>query len=345
MAEEAKKTKEECYLGCIPKTEVPKFIDNLKAALSTHTKNGDEKEFTFEVRGTKSDPKGISLEMYSVNKTNFSKFVDKNQPYMKDALSVLTFSIGIKQKENAKILIDLWEKFKPLVMELPQIKKHPNKYQFHIRNTDTRVFLDVINTEGKFLQPLLDLNMDITEFHKFNCSFKSEFRPDQFFTMPIEEFALKSLQLVLSCKGESKNLKYLVGSLAEALKKVHLSKSKYQKKLDQVLGYLNFINAFVASRLKFEFNAKELCETGLEVSKASSGQDVNQAFSGMRGMVEAGGAQVKPMLEKQGLLEAAKSVNVDEITICTSIPKYENGGAIVISLPGFSSAFCSKFLA
>lgn len=347
MADKPKKekVKEDCYLGCIPKTEVPKFIDNLKDALGKSSKTGDEKEFTFEVRGTKDEPKGVSLEMYSVNKTNFDKFLDKKQPYMAKALSVLSFSVGIKNKDNVKVLTDLWEKFKPLVMEHPRVKKHPNKFEFHIRSTDTRVFLDVVNVEGKFLQPLLDLNLDITEFHKFNFSLKSEFRPDEFFTAPVEELALKGLQLVLSCKGESKNSKYLVSALADALKKVKLSNNKYQKKLDKTLSFLNFINAFVASRLKFEFNAKELCQTGLEVSKDKSGQDVNQVFAGFRGMVEAGGAQVKPMLEQHGLLEAAKLVNIDEITICTSIPKYENGGAIVVSLPGFSNAFCNKFLA
>lgn len=343
----AKKTeKTDCYFGCVPKEEVPKFIDNLKVALQSGTKTNDKKEGSLEVRGTKSDPKGVAFEVFSVNKSNYAKYCDNSKDYMKDALSVLTVSFGIKSKDAVKSVEALVEKFKPMILMQEPFKKHPDKYKFNLRSTDTRVYLDIVNTEGKILGPLLDLNMNMSEFHNFNCSLKSEFRPDEFFTLPVEQFALKSLQLVLSCKGESKNLKYLIGAVTAALKQVKLTKKANQQKLEKVLSYLTFINAFVSSKLKFEFNAEEVCKTGLEVSKAhAGGQDLNTAFGGMRTFVEGLGAQVKPQLEAQGLLEFCKSIDVDQVTVCGAVPKYENGAAVVISLPGFSKAFQDKFLA
>ena len=49
-----------------------------------------------------------------------------------------------------------------------------------------------MSAKGEFLQPLLDLGLDISEFHNFKASFKSEFIPEHFFTLHSEELAFKS---------------------------------------------------------------------------------------------------------------------------------------------------------
>ena len=118
----------------------------------------------------------------------------------------------------------------------------------------------------------------------------------------------------------------------------------FQKKLEDHVDKLNTLNAFLSFCFEFQFDAKELCGAGLAASKVK-GFDVN-AFLGLartfvEGMVEN---KVKPILTQYGLVDAAKATDIDEVSISLTFPKYENGIAHVVKLPGFSKAFCEKFL-
>ena len=54
-------------------------------------------------------------------------------------------------------------------------------------------------------------------------------------------------------------------------------------------------------------------------------------------MVKMMGPQfVKPHLEALGGVEPLKSTNIDSISISVGVPKYQNGFAIVIKIPGLS---------
>ena len=57
---------------------------------------------------------------------------------------------------------------KPMVMELPFVKKRPGKFDLLFRNKGTKVAVDFVSLEGKIIQPLLDLGIDLAEFHKLN---------------------------------------------------------------------------------------------------------------------------------------------------------------------------------
>ena len=54
--------------------------------------------------------------------------------------------------------------------------------------------------------------------------------------------------------------------------------------------------------------------------------------------------KVVPKLKELALVDTAKASDIDEIAVSVTIPKYENGLAHVIKLPGFSKAFSDKFL-
>ena len=55
-------------------------------------------------------------------------------------------------------------------------------------------------------------------------------------------------------------------------------------------------------------------------------------------MVKQMGPQmVKPALEGFGLVEPVKSTDFDEISLCLAVPKYQNGVAHVVKLPGLSN--------
>ena len=339
--------KPKVYFGCLPKEQVLAFLGNFKKALAEEAKTDDKKSFEFELRGTKEEPKGVSFETYSITKDKYAEFVDASQAYMAKALSVFSISVNAKDDASLKTLQTLFEKMKPAFENLGFVKKHPGKYEIHFRNAGKKVTVDFVSVTGEFLQPLLDLGLDISNYHKFNACFKSEFCPDEFFKLPIEELSLKALQLVLSIKGESQGVRQILTALIKALKEVKLSNEKFQKKLDQHVSHLSGLNAFLSFVFNFEFDAKELCGAGLTASKdALKGIDINKKFQDFRAQIEGMGANmIKPVLEQFGLVESAKATDVDEISISFVFPKYQNGLAHVVKLPGFSKAFCEKFLA
>ena len=333
------------YLGFLPKEEIGKCVENFKKALAEGQKSGDKKGFELEIKGTNEEPKGVSFETYSICKDTYKNFVDESKDYMAKALTVFTVSINAKDEAGVKVLEELFSKFvEPFVKELPFFKKHPENYEVKFRTEGKKVSVDLIKVKGEFLQPLLDLGLDISEFHNFKASFKSEFVPEQFFTLPSEELALKVVQLILSIKGESTNARYILTALIKALKEVKLANAKFQTKLDKHVEKLSALNAFVSFCLNFEFDSKELMGAGLAASKMK-GFDINgmleMARSFVTGTIES---KVLPKLKELGLIETAKASDIDEVEISFVIPKYSNGIAHVIKLPGFSKAFSDKFI-
>ena len=83
---------------------------------------------------------------------------------------------------------------------------------------------------------------------------------------------------------------------------------------------------------------------GLAASKMK-GFDINgmleMARSFVTGTIES---KVLPKLKELGLIETAKASDIDEVVFSFVVPKYANGIAHVIKLPGFSKAFSDKFL-
>jgi len=333
------------YLGFLPKEEIGKCVENFKKALAEGQKSGDKKGFELEIKGTNEEPKGVSFETYSICKDTYKNFVDESKDYMAKALTVFTVSINAKDEAGVKVLEELFTKFvEPFVKELPFFKKHPENYEVKFRTEGKKVSVDLIKVKGEFLQPLLDLGLDISEFHNFKASFKSEFVPEQFFTLPSEELALKVVQLILSIKGESTNARYILTALIKALKEVKLANAKFQTKLDKHVEKLSALNAFVSFCLNFEFDSKELMGAGLAACKMK-GFDINAMLEMARtfvtGTIES---KVLPKLKELGLIETAKASDIDEVVFSFVIPKYANGIAHVIKLPGFSKAFSDKFL-
>jgi hypothetical protein len=338
--------KPKVYFGCLPKEQVFIFIENLKKALAEEAKSDDKKSFEVEIRGTKEEPKGVSFETFSVTKDNYATFVDASKDYMGKALSVFSVSVNAKDEASVKVLEDLFAKMKPMFEQLDFVKKHPGKYEIHLRTAGKKVTVDFVSVTGEFLQPLLDLGLNISDYHNFKASFKSEFLPDEFFNKPVEELTLKALQLLLTIKGNSTGVRQILSAVIKALKGVKLNNEKFQKKLDKHVEHLNALNAFLSFSLNFEFDAKELCGAGLEASKiALKGADINKMFGDFKTKIEGLFANmVKPILEQYQLVESAKATDVDEISISAVCPKYQNGIAHVVKLPGFSKAFSEKFL-
>ena len=338
-------TPEKVYFGCLPKAEVVKCIENFKKALAEGTKEEDKKKFEIEIKGTTEEPKGISFETYSIRKDNYNNFVDASKDYMKDALAVCTVSINAKDEAGVKVLEDIFKKVgEPIIRELKFFKKHPENFQIHFRTSGNKVSVDLLSVKGEFLQPLLDLGLSASDFHSFKASFKSQFRPDEFFTASIEDLALKALQLLLSVKSDSTNLRYILTAAIKALKEVKLANAKFQSKLEKHVEKLSALNAFVSFAFNFEFDSKELCRLIFAAFKVT-GFDINGLLEYARMYITATiESKVVPILKYLALFDAAKAADIDEVAISLVIPRYENGFVHVIKLPGFSKAFSDKFL-
>lgn len=342
--------KKDFYLGVIPKEAIGPFFDDVKKNLAETPKEGEKKNFLFEITGSKDEPKGISSETYSITKDNYPNFFDDSKDYMKNIASVCTISIAANDEASVSVLEGLFNQFKPIIEDIPQIKKkiEEGKMAYFYRAAGTKIFIDVITKEGKIINPLLDMNIDFKEYQTFKSSFKTEFVPSDFFNCTLEQIAEKVLKLCFSIQGETTNGKYIALSILKALEKVKLPNEKFQKKLKKAVTFLYFVVAFVQTKFLFEFDPKEVSQTIITnaLKEIMDSEDVNTQFEGMKMMAEQLGSQmIKPTLENMQLLDAAKAANVDEISIAWATPKYQGGVAHVVKLPGVTKMIKEKFLA
>ena len=164
--------KEKCYFGCVPKDQLEPFLQTLAKGIKEGKKSGDKKDFELEIRGSKEDPKGISIENFTFDKTRFGEFFDSNQEYMKKALVVCTVNLEVKEDKDVEALKKVFDGVKPIFDNIPKIKEKPGKYELQFRSSGKKVAVDLISTEGKLVQPLLDLGVDLSEYHKFSFALK-----------------------------------------------------------------------------------------------------------------------------------------------------------------------------
>ena len=340
--EEKKVDKKDLYFGFLPKTEVPKFIENFKKGLGEGKKEGEKKLVEVKINGTNDDPKGIAFELGSFGEKDYNLMIDDSQPYMKDALLVFTLSIGVGDPSVVPAIQQTFEGFKPMILEMPIFKKHPEKYQFHFRNKDNRVYLDIVTSEGKFLKPILDLNLNPRDYHNFEIAAKTEFTPEDAFKLTPTDMIMKALSFLFLIRGESKDVKFIIQAAIKALKEVKLDIQKYQDKLNQYVGFLDFLNSFVEMKFNFQFNAKE--SSGIVSNELSEGNDVNKQIEEFKTMAKTQGKEmVVPMLESMQMLDLVKGINIDEIFVSVSLPKYKSGVRQLIKLPEITKVIHELF--
>ena len=335
-------TKPKLYFGVVPKEELPGFLERLKKALADGQKSGDKKDLEIEIRGSKEDPKGFSIENFTLDKTKFADYFDPNADHTKKALVLATLNLEVKEAKDVDAVKASFDIIKQMVMELPPVKAKPGKYELHFRSNGTKVAVDFISVEGKVIQPLLDLGIDLAEFHKFYFALKTGADLGKIYSEganPSDELITELLNVLVSVKSSGENVKYLASALVAALKDVKLNNEKYQKKLEKMLGFLNLVNAFISGSVKFEYDAKVLKGEGEKsVEKLPGGAEgFKRQLSGYHTMATgAGQGMLKPAVEGMGLTNTLKSLNLDTISLAAGVPKYQNGVALVLKLPGLT---------
>ena len=343
-----KKAQPKVYFNCLPKDQVLQFFADFKTALTQIPKSDEKKNMDFEIKGTNEELKGMAFETHNIDKAKFNEFFDTSKDHIKNSLVVCTASFKVNDESAVEKIKEVYDKLAPMFQSIPFVKKHPENYALNFRNNGTQIFIDFSSVKGEFLQPLLDLGLDISEYHQFNSYLKSGFSPEDFFVLPPEELSLKVLQFALSVKSESTGVRHIITAAIQALKGIKLANAKFQKKLEEHIDKLNMLNAFVSLVFSFEFDSKELCGQGLAAASQTflKGMDLNKMLEGARtNIIGLGKTAIVPMLEAQGLVDALKVINCDDICLSVGCPKYENGLYHTIHLPGFTKAFTEKILA
>lgn len=157
---------------------------------------------------------------------------------MKKALVVCTVNLEVKEEKDVQALKAVYDKAKPIFDNIPKIKEKPGKYELQFRTSGKKVAVDLISTEGKLVQPLLDLGIDLSEYHKFNFTFKSGVDLSKLFadTPDLKQLA-DVFSILISVKSTGENVKYLAGALSEAIKVVDLKDEKLKKKKKKLLDF------------------------------------------------------------------------------------------------------------
>ena len=343
MADKAAQPK--VYFNCLPKEEVFNFLASFKKALTEVPKSDEKKCINFEIKGTNDDLKGICIETRDIEKGKFKEIFDNAQEHIQKALCIFSLSFNANDSDSVKVIEELYKKFEPMFQMIPFVKKHPENYELHFRNNGNKIAIDFTSVQGEFLAPLLDLGLDLSEYHKLDCYFKTGFCPDDFFNLPIEELSLKVIQFAIKIQSESCGIRHIITACIQALKGIKLTNDKFQKQLEEHIEKLNMLNAFVSFVFNFEFDAKELCGQGLKAASDTllKGIDINKKLEEVRTqIIGMGQNMLRPLLEQYQLVDAVKAMNIDEITISFGFPKFENGVIQSIHLPGFSKAFVQK---
>ena len=330
------------YLGCIPKDQLEGFFERLKKALADGQKSGEKKELEIEIRGAKEDPTGISVEVLTIGKDKFGEYFDSNAEHTKKALAAWTLNFEVKEDKDVEVIKAAFEQIKPMILGIPQIAAKPGKFEFIFRNNGKKIAIDVISTEGKIIQPLLDLDINLSDFTKFYFGLKAGANLGKLYddgANPSEELINEFLNLLICVKSSGENIKYLATALGAALKDVKIEDAKKQAKLTKFLGLLNLANVFISGKMKLEFDTSVLKNEGKkEAEKLPGGvEGFKQQLSQYHAMAKnTGQNMIKPMVETMGFGNAVKAINLDSFTVVGGFPRYGNGLALVLKLPGLT---------
>ena len=323
MTDAKKEEKPGYYFKIIPKEEFPNFMNRLKEALKKEdNKKGDKKCVEFTLTGSKEDLQGCAFEIFSFDKTRCAEFLDVTQEHIKNGLYCASLNINVKDEKECEKLKMVFEQFKPMLEGIPHVK---DKIDFSFRSKEA----------------ILDLGISFSDYHKFNFALKSGVNLAEIFDPNADPAAnlVKVCSLIFSIKSESENVRYLCAALGEALKDVKLNDEEIQKKFDKVVGYINFINSFIGCKLKLEYDANVLAGEGAkEAEKMSGGSEgLKNKVAGYQQMA-MGFVQgmIVPLINQLGMVDTAKVLDLDYISISLGVPKYENGYAISLKLPGLT---------
>ena len=278
-----KEKKEKLYFGFLPKDELLKFFERLKMALALGKKTGDKNNFEFEIKGTTNEPNGFSLNIHTFDKNEYYKLYDDKHEYIKKALCI--FSLHLKDKSGLKKIKEGFEIIKPMIINIPILKKY--ECEMYMRNDGKYISFDIISINEEIMESLLAIGINLSEYHEFNLSLKSEFNVYELFyeNINVKKILSHILSLLFRFKSSGENVKYLIEAISNALNDVKLNNTKMQKKFNETVKFLNFIYAFVGARIKFNYDGQLIAKQINNKNKVFQDSFI-KSFKGIKSIIK-----------------------------------------------------------
>ena len=252
--------KEKNYFGFLSSDELFKFFERLKMALALGKKIGDKKQFELEIRGCDNEIfNGFSFDIFTFNKNKYNTFFDINKDYMKKALCIFSLNLNAKEEKCIEIIKECYEIYKSFIMKIPKIK---GRCEMYFRNNGTNFSFDLIIIDGKIMKSIIDLGINLSEYHEFYLSLKSEISIYELFAEKIDgkKIFFLILSLLFTIKSSGENVKYLIEAISNALNDVKLNNMRRQRKFNEMIKFLNFIYAYIGTKLKLNYDSKIIVE-------------------------------------------------------------------------------------
>ena len=332
----SEKEKEGYYFKIIPKEQWQDFFNNFKNALLKTEKKKENKSCEFEIRTTKEDLKEACVfEIFTFDKARYFDYFDEQKDYFKNSLLSISLNFEVKEEKGVNEVENLFKSF------FDDFRLKEYGFEFFSRNKGKQVSIDFIRKKSlPILEDLLDLGIDLTEYHKFNIALITGINIyDLLHEDDPDLILIEIFSLIFYIRAETDNCRYLLIALSEALKDVKIDNEKIQKKFDKFINFLRFINSFIRNKFKIEYDAKILA--GKEIKNGGindGGVEGLKAkiipFQQMSiGMFQT---MVIPMLQSLDLTGVIKSTDLDNISISLTAPKYKNGLALSLKIPELS---------
>ena len=307
------------------------FIEKFKAQLKNEKKIGDKNEIDIEIRGTTEESKGVSIDLFTIDQKLFKEYFGQRGEHLQSALFAFTLNLELKNEEDLNSVMKDFETLKNIAIEMPIYKKNSDKYDIIFRNNGKKFAIDFISRQGKMLQLLLELYINLSEYFKFHFNIKTEIDFNHLFKNSSDDYISKLLNIFISTKLSGKNLKYLLKSTVSALKTLKLKNEGFKNKLIQLIYLITFL---IGINLKLEYDIAniEYKDDSINIVKGY----INMASSLSQNLI-------RPFINGTGLSKLITLINLDSFSFSFGIPKYENGLTIVIKLPGISQYFDDLF--
>ena len=290
-------------------------------------KNGKKITFECEIRGTKEDLNGASLEISIFDKTKCTEFMDINLDHNNKDVYFATLNLEVKEENFIPKIKELFNCLFDFIKD--SFDKNSFPFELKFRNNSKQLFIYIVCNDEELAKVLLDLGNNIYEYFKFNLALKSEINLNEVDNDEID--VSKICAFLFSVKTETNNVKYLLEAICKTLKDVKIGNIKI---FDKLLGYLDLVNLSLGAKIKLEYDSKVLVEEyvkkrgGRERVKISDVNYVNYAML------------VLPILN--GLVKSENfnifdAINCDVARIILGDQRYQNWYELSIKIPGLTN--------
>ena len=315
------------YLKYFKDERIKPFVDKFESELEKiKSQNGiDNKKINFELKT--GDPKeGISFELFTIEKSELFKYVNMNISYIKNSFSVLTIQFKAKNEEYVKKIKSLYDNFEHNILRT-FLNTKMYDLSLNFRNEGTNIFIEVVSQSGRYIKPIISFGLDLTKLGEYSLSmgFRTKLKVSDVFcsSKTCEEIASLFFDFIMYFKAESKNLANIVEAAMNAMNKIDLTSSSFQKRLEDYLKFLSIAMDLISANTEIKATPKYIIK--------ETARSLEYYLPGMKLMAKPFVDTIYQALNIEGII-------LDSIDICYGFPQKQVGFLFSMRLPGLTSS-------